>query len=81
MMLEPNFQSYLLLLDFYFRNEDRIKKMAEEQAPDNLAQNFIRYIKHHAATRTFNTLYSTNFAKTLLQKQMKEEDKNNVQMD
>ena len=29
MLLEPNFQSYLLLLDFYFTNEDRIKRMAD----------------------------------------------------
>ena len=61
---------FLMLLDFYFKNEVKINCMMVDGGPDNAAYTFVRYLKNHAATRSLKTIGTTSYIKAILQKQM-----------
>lgn len=77
-MFHQDAQIYLNLLDFYFRNEERIKEISDRLDPDNPAEVFIKRMKNHATTKSFKYLANTSIVKVTLVKLMREEDKRNA---
>lgn len=76
--MRPTSEMYLLLLAFYFNHEERVKRMAEDGRPDNPADVFIKRIKQHAFTGSFNGLQNTYLMMSVVKKLIIEEDKRNV---
>ena len=70
MILHPKYQD--------FRNEDRIKRMAEEQDPDNPAQVFIKQIRNHVFTRNFQNVHTTMLTNAIVRKQIIQEERLNA---
>ena len=78
-MSRSSVQNFMSVLNFYFTNEERIRHMAEIEGPNNTAESFIKALKRHAATWSYNGLTHTTFLKSLLVKHFNKEDKINVE--
>ena len=77
-MSRASVQNFMSVLNFYFINEERIRQMAEVEGPNNTAEAFIKALKKHAATWSYDGLTHTTFLKSLLVKHFNKEDKINA---
>ena len=72
-------RQFLDVLNFYFRHEDRLKKMAETLDPDNPAQEFINWLKRYSTSDTLpQNLGYIILTKSLIQDHFKKEDQRNA---